>query len=1659
MRILTGRKKETKQEADAKLKKKQISTSLQTQQAPTSEIGATNGMPLFLKYDNKINDLKTSQDSSKNKHTPTDKEEDLDNHEQNSTESEASEDIAPTEGITPHRPPRTGPLSVPDQYNQDEPDSNQAIDFKNVKEAGTPVKNLASASTSFVARSDHKTVTSSKDNSLITAPVPQLNQILTGKKSLAAEEERVSEGIEAKPLLAAGDPNTGKKVTENEMAAEEDEGKNALSKNMILGAANKDIDLVSAQTDSTNALAVLIGTAGNLGSLMSTGVKFSPNEQETQVDVNLAKSGQQQRLATESLATDFLNRNAGQLQVFFALGLTVPEKIRTLAATSKLEIDRSVATNSASVTNVFDSGKNRSRSAAAGARNLIIRQHKETIPLFKAATKAAKVKAEKAHKSAITILSSQEIKQIAKIHTLYADGDRIYRATGTTIGSKAIKKASEWEKLYISQKINRDDNLSDGPLTDDRMEARSKAALLVGEEYKKELVTVANEQADEAQKGKAKDLTTASETASKQRETLYGQLKTALDGLDKAETDATTTADVSKDNMVQSVNSSLSTTLKALTALESTELARLTAYGEQQKLAIDRDANLAIASLVKGTDQAITTLGKLLSDFAASAGDTSAPNQEALMNLLAESQAQFDSVSTMLMQQLEDGIQSSEKGIDSGGSQTVEALSTLGQNAISQSTTTVNEFASGMASTSQSATTSFRQMQTSHTKSADGAATAADQGFQQITTSIEAHFSTGNKALEENFKNSAKALEEGLEQQGLSKMDDTVKEEADKAAAQVQPRWKSVLKVLLVIAVVLVVALVAGPAVIGAVGAFAGTLGASAATAGAIGTIVGGAIVGAASGAVIQIGNNVIDGERSLSGIFKGVGTAMAVGAIGGALGGAGALLGKAAGSLFSSGLGKLVVDKGINMLGDIGGNIVGDLVSGNPITLEGVVKGAAVGIGAAGAMGRLGKLGNLNSSGKLGALGRGINKAGTKLEGIQTKASGVGESIGGKAGGKVKGVFAAPEISTIKPSVEVTAPRSVVSEAPTAPKSAVAESAPVPPKSTIEAPAPIKPVAESPTAKPTAEQPMVSKAAAEQPGPSRAQPEAAEPPKASPEAEGVPSKTAKDQEILDETAAKKNIDLTQEDLNTELDLVAKAKPKPIAEGDYDAEVDLGNGHKWKRQKETGAWCRHSPEPISCTLPEFGPKHPDMKVEMKPKAEIEAEVKAKTQAKAEAEAEVKPKPEAEAEVKTKSETEGEVKPETQPDAKPKELTGQEKAQERLQELGVEKTAKEMELSDLRKKRDALRKEYDEAMDAKNKAVKEWDAAKGNSAKAEAARTKALEALARAKATVKKINELPSDEALSKELKKLEGEIGIEGIKADPSSRGLLVCFSPDTLVLTPQGPRPIDELRAGDLVWTFDFGSHARRARPILQVHRGHTLAFHRLRTDRGEIVATSQHRFWVESDLAWRTADTLSPGEILRDADGGQLRVLENAREAVDAAATCTLSVEECHNFFVGPGALVHNEPVDVGLGGDFVIYRGTNPNPKFAGKIYIGQTTDLDIYGEARGSASRQGEHQKLAKKRLAEDAAGIKKLSVRDKAFYEFMKDATLEPIVKGIATQDQADYLEQRNIDLERQVSGKDNVMNRRNEITSESHMKAVVQRIKADPAVKAKGYCP
>lgn len=431
---------------------------------------------------------------------------------------------------------------------------------------------------------------------------------------------------------------------------------------------------------------------------------------------------------------------------------------------------------------------------------------------------------------------------------------------------------------------------------------------------------------------------------------------------------------------------------------------------------------------------------------------------------------------------------------------------------------------------------------------------------------------------------------------------------------------------------------------------------------------------------------------------------------------------------------------------------------------------------------------------------------------------------------------------------------------------------------------------------------------------------------------------------------------------------------------------------------------------------------------------------------------------AEGKAEPKAEPKAEAKPEAKPEAKSeaKEPTQQEKAQKRLDELGEQRTKERAKLDEIQRQKEALEKQHKEAIAEFQKAHQDFMQAQGEGSRAAAERLAA--ARANMRAIGEQINGLDGSnrQAVLDRLNAVEAQMRVESIKADPKSRALLPCFAPDTPVWTEHGLRAIVELRAGDRVWAFDFGRGERRLCAVLQMREGRTDGFRVLVTDRGTVRATSRHRFWVETDLAWRTADSLAPGVSLRGPDGERLRLLANEPEATPDAITCNLSIDECQTFYVGPGALVHNEPVDVGLGGSIIIYRATNP--AYPGQVYIGKSTELDARGRPRGAEVRTREHQYEARDALAKHRAGIERLSPQDVKFFEFKQNATLEVLVKGIATTQQADYLEQRNIELDRQVFGEDNVLNRREQITRESRMKEIVEGISKDPAVREKGYC-
>lgn len=76
--------------------------------------------------------------------------------------------------------------------------------------------------------------------------------------------------------------------------------------------------------------------------------------------------------------------------------------------------------------------------------------------------------------------------------------------------------------------------------------------------------------------------------------------------------------------------------------------------------------------------------------------------------------------------------------------------------------------------------------------------------------------------------------------------------------------------------------------------------------------------------------------------------------------------------------------------------------------------------------------------------------------------------------------------------------------------------------------------------------------------------------------------KTPRQAELLRESGTK-DARLGREHMDAEWDIVKRSEPQPSTTEGYVDEVDLGNGHSWKRQVD-GSWCRFSPPPNLCAI-------------------------------------------------------------------------------------------------------------------------------------------------------------------------------------------------------------------------------------------------------------------------------------------------------------------------------------------------------------------------------------------------------------------------------------------------------------------------------------------
>ena len=132
------------------------------------------------------------------------------------------------------------------------------------------------------------------------------------------------------------------------------------------------------------------------------------------------------------------------------------------------------------------------------------------------------------------------------------------------------------------------------------------------------------------------------------------------------------------------------------------------------------------------------------------------------------------------------------------------------------------------------------------------------------------------------------------------------------------------------------------------------------------------------------------------------------------------------------------------------------------------------------------------------------------------------------------------------------------------------------------------------------------------------------------------------------------------------------------------------------------------------------------------------------------------------------------------------------------------------------------------------------------------------------------------------------------------------CFAGGTTVRTIEGERPIESIRAGDLVLVQDTNSGGLAYQAVVTAYHNPPSPTLRVGLEGGEaVVVTGIHRFW-KAGKGWTMARDLKAGDLVR-ALGGVATV--SAVEDDRTQPVFNLEVAEGHSFLVGKlGALVHD-------------------------------------------------------------------------------------------------------------------------------------------------------
>ena len=227
-----------------------------------------------------------------------------------------------------------------------------------------------------------------------------------------------------------------------------------------------------------------------------------------------------------------------------------------------------------------------------------------------------------------------------------------------------------------------------------------------------------------------------------------------------------------------------------------------------------------------------------------------------------------------------------------------------------------------------------------------------------------------------------------------------------------------------------------------------------------------------------------------------------------------------------------------------------------------------------------------------------------------------------------------------------------------------------------------------------------------------------------------------------------------------------------------------------------------------------------------------------------------------------------------------------------------------------------------------------------------------------------------------------------------------LCFAAGTLIWTPEGERPIEEIRPGDLVWSRDEVTGKLTIESVDQTYITSDAPVVAVAVDTETLRATPSHPFWVDG-RGWTPASDLSTGDVLELAEGEGSSVT-SLRSVGDRETVFNLNVHGTHTYFVGSQRiLVHNTCAAINItakGFNHVLQRHVTGGALTAGKsLFSGTAATVRalITAAAAVAANPQanGNFQRIV---TAAQAIGVDRVTGAATAVYTVITNAAGELI---------------------------------------------------------------